>query len=202
MDNIVHEKSEPHSHLRESINAQLVDSFGSDTLSGMPIWRVSWAPSQFEKRYGTWEDYGQGGIFLRRVTEMREMCKYPHLQEHYVLERLVLVPPHQQVELCGARISYEPIHPFWNNKMEPLPPNWEVCQIIVQTIYFRLGKGPDPTAMYDDPEADGNNGLEAKKVRVAKILNSLYGNDTAVSDALTYGTGVFLDSTKQGKLPN
>jgi hypothetical protein len=202
MNNIIHEKSEPHQSLREFINGQLIDSFGKDVVNGLPIWRVSWAPDQFEKRFGTWEDYGQGGVFIKRVTEEREVAKYPHLQKHYVLERLVLVPEEQQNELCGAKISYEPIHPFWDNKTEPLIPNWEVCQIIVQTIYHRLGKGPSPTAQYQDPEADGNNGLEAKKKRVAKIVEGLYGNDTRVTDHLGYGTGVFLDSTKQGGKPN
>jgi len=202
MDNIQRQHSEPTSQLREMINAQLIDSFGTDTLSGLPIWRVSWAPNQFEKRFGTWEDYGQAGIFIRRVTEAREVTKYPHLQKHYVLERLVLVPPIQQEELCGAKISYEPIHPFWDSNTEPLPPNWEVCQFIVQTIYHRLGKGPSPMAEYQDPEADGNNGLEAKKVRLKKIMEGLLGNGTVTSDHLGDGSGVFLDSRKQGKLPN
>ncbi len=200
--NIVNERSQPHKTLVELINQLLIDYYGRDTISGLPIWRVSWAPEQFEKRFGTWEDYGQGGIFLRRVTETREMKKYPHLPEHYILERLVLVPEQQQMELCGAKISYEPIHPFWDNKTNPLPPNWEVCEIIVQTIYHRLGKGPSPTAAYTDPDADGNNGLEAKKLRVQKILAGLYGNETSVTDALGNNSGVFLDSTKQGGKPN
>jgi hypothetical protein len=204
--NIINEKSEPNKHLREQINEQLSNHFGIDTISGLPIWRVSWAPDHWEKRFGVWEDFGQGGIFLRRVTEMREIKKYPHLPNHYVFERLVLVPPQQQKELCGAKISYEPIHPFWDTNGNPLPPNWEVCQIIVQTIYWRLGKGPNPTAQYNDPEADGNNGLEAQKERVRKIKEGLYGNNTAISDALDERTAVFLDERLQmadtGKKPN
>jgi len=198
--NIINERSEPHKSLREFINGQLINHFGIDTISGLPIWRVSWAPSQFEKRFGTWEDYSENQIFLRRVTEVREMKKYPHLREHYVLERLVLVPLEQQMELCGAKISFEPIHPFWDNNTAPLPPNWEVCKLIVDTIYFRIGKGSNP--VYNDPDADGNNGLEAKKQRVQKILDGLYGNETMVGDGLDKGNAVFLDSTKQGSKPN
>jgi hypothetical protein len=195
--NIINEKSEPNKFLRERINQQLIDNFGVDTITGLPIWRVSWAPDHYEKRYGTWEDYGAGDIFIRKVTEMREVPKYPHLSRHYIFERLVLVPPHQQKELCGAQISYEPIHPFWDNNCNPLPPNWEVCQLIVQTIYWKLGKGPSPFAQYKDPDADGNNGLTAQKERLKKIMDGLYGNHTDVSDALSDGTGVFLDSSKK-----
>lgn len=195
--NIIHQKSEPNKFLREQINEQLINHFGMDTLSGLPIWRVSWAPDHYEKRFGTWEDYGQGGIFLKRVTEAREVAKYPHLPRHYVFERLVLVPPNQQKELCGAKISYEPIHPFWDSNTDPLPPNWEVCKFIVDTIYFNLGKGPSPIPKFDDPDADGNNGLEAQKERIKKIKEGLWGNHTAISDALSDKTGVFIDSMKQ-----
>ena len=191
--NIVNEKSEPNKSLREIINVRLIEHFGTDTISCLPIWRVSWAPDHYEKRFGTWEDYASGGIFIRRVTEMREMKKYPHLSKHYVFERLVLVPAEQQKELCGAKISYEPIHPFWDSNTNPLPPNWEVCKIIVDMIHFRLGRGPNPLAI-QDPDADGNNGLEAQKERVKKIMQGLYGNETRVGDHLSDKTGVFLDS--------
>lgn len=203
--NIINEKSEPFKYEREQINIQLINHFGIDTLTSLPMWRVAWAPDHYEKRFGTWEDYGQGGIFLRRVTEMREMRKYPHLPKHYVFERLVLVPESQQKELCGAKISYEPIHPFWDGNTNPLPPKWEVCKFIVDTIHFNLGRGPNPLKI-EDPDADGNNGLEAQKERVQKIMDGLWGNETRTGDHLNAGTGVALDSrlvlTDTGKLPN
>ena len=204
--NIVNEKSEPHKSLREQINEQLINHFGVDTITGLAIWRVSWAPDHFEKRFGIWEDYGQGGIFLRRVVEAREVRKYPHLPEHYIFERLVLVLASQQKELCGAKISYEPIHPFWDSNTNPLPPKWEVCKIIVDTIYFNLGRGPSPVPKFDDPDADGNNGLEAQKERLKVIMDGLYGNETRVGDHLSSRTGVFLDSSLNmsdtGRKPN
>jgi hypothetical protein len=197
--NIIHQKSEPNKFLREQINELLKGHFGIDTITSLPIWRVSWAPDHYEKRYGTWEDYGAGGIFLRRVTEMREVPKYPHLPQHYIFERLVIVPPEQSRELCRAVISYEPIHPFWDSNTDPLPPNWEVCKFIVDTIYAAMGKSS--LRKYVDPDADGNNGLDAQKERLKKIMDGLYGNHTDVSDALGEGSGVFIDSTK-GMKPN
>ena len=197
--NIINEKSEPTKFLREQINELLINHFGIDTISGLPIWRVSWAPDHYEKRFGTWQDY-HGDIYLRTVTEMREVPKYPHLPMHYIFERLVIVPPEQVKELCGALISYEPIHPFWDSNMNPLPPKWEVCKFIVDTIYAAMGKSS--LRKYVDPDADGNNGIEAQKERIKAIRDGLYGNETRVGDHLDSNTGVFLDSTKQGKLPN
>ncbi len=198
LNNTINERSQPDKQLQDFCNSQLIDEFGIEIVNSLPIWRVSWAPEQFEKRFGTWEDY-MGDIFIKEVTEMREVKKYPHLTHHYVLERLVLVPASQQKEMCGAKISYEPIHPFWDNNMNYLPPNWDVCKFIVDTVYAAMGHGS--LKKYVDPDADGNNGLEVKKQRVKRIYDGLYGNETHVTDALGNKTGVFLDSTK-GKLPN
>lgn len=193
--NIVNEKSQPDKHLKDVINNLLINHFGTDTISGLPMWRVSWAPEQFEKRFGVWRDFTPAGIFIHEVIETREVRKYPHLTEHYVLERLVTVPEFQVKELAGAKISYEPIHPFWNGNMEYLPPNFVVCKFIIDTIYAAQGQGS--LKKYVDPDADGNNGLEIKKQRVKQIYDGLYGNETTVTDSLQDGTGVFLDSTKQ-----
>jgi hypothetical protein len=181
--------------LVKQINELLINHFGTDTITGLPIWRVSWAPEQFEKRFATWVDKTPSGIFIREVTEVREVVKYPHLREHYILERLVGVPEYQQAELADAKISYEPMHPFWNGSMKYLPPNWLVCKFIIDTVYAAMGQSS--LRKYVDPDADGNNGLESQKKRVEEIRDGLYGNETAVGDALGYKTGVFLDSTKQ-----
>jgi len=190
----VNEKSQPDKHLAAHINEQLIDSFGVDTISGLPIWRVSWAEDEYEKRYGTWDDYTRNGLYLRTVTEAREIPKYPHLKGRYVLEQLVAVPEFQQKDLCGAKISYEPIHPFWNSQTEYLPPNFIVAKFVIDTIYAAMGKSS--LRKYVDPDADGNNGLEAQKQRIKEIKDGLFGNDTRVTDSLLDGTGVFLDSTK------
>ena len=193
--NIINERSQPDKMLAQQINELLINHFGTDTITGLPIWRVSWAPEQFEKRFGTWIDHTPSGVFIREVTEVREVPKYPHLREHYVLERLVGVPEYQQEELANAKISFEPIHPFWDSSMKYLPPNWMVCKFIIDTVYAAMGQAS--LRKYVDPDADGNNGLESQKKRVEEIRDGLYGNETTVGDALGYKTGVFLDSTKQ-----
>jgi hypothetical protein len=191
---IEHNKSEPDKLLKETINELLKSHFGVDTVTGLPIWRVSWAPDQYEKRHGTWEDYTQGGIYLKTVTETREVPKYPHLRRHYVLEQLVGIPQQNKKELPSSNMSYEPIHPFWDGQMNPLPPKWEVCKFIIDTIHAAMGQGS--LRKYVDPDEE-NNGLEQQNKNVKEIYDGLYGNETATGDALAYGTGVFLDSTKQ-----
>ena len=195
--NIINEKSQPDKHLKDAINNLLINHFGQDTVSELPMWRIAWAPEQFEKRFGLWRDFTTEGLFIKEVTELREVRKYPHLTEHYVLERLVAVPDYQVMELGGAKISYEPIHPFWNGQMEYMPPNFVVSKFIIDTVY--ASQGISSLRKYVDPEADGNNGLEVKKQRVKEIRDGLYGNETAVGDALQYKTGVFLDSTRTMK---
>lgn len=195
--NIINEKSQPDKHLKDAINNLLINHFGQDTVSELPMWRIAWAPEQFEKRFGLWRDFTTEGLFIKEVTELREVRKYPHLTEHYVLERLVAVPDYQVRELGGAKISYEPIHPFWNGQMEYMPPNFVVSKFIIDTVY--ASQGISSLRKYVDPEADGNNGLEVKKQRVKEIRDGLYGNETAVGDALQYKTGVFLDSTRTMK---
>lgn len=193
--NIINQKSEPDKVLKEHINELLINHFGTDTITGLPMWRVSWAPDHFEKRFGKYIDYTESGIFIREVTEVRELPKYPHLQKHYVLEHLVGVPEFQQKELAGAKISYEPMHPFWDNNMEYLPPSFVVSKFIIDTVNAAMGYGS--LKKYIDPDADGNNGLENQRQRVKEIRDGLYGNETHVGDALSSKTGVFLDSTKQ-----
>lgn len=193
---ITHERTgEPAKVLKEMINNLLIDKFGIDTVTGLPMWRVSWAPDQYNKRRGTFNDFTEGGIFIRQVTEVREVPKYPHLGGLYVLEHLMGIPSVNANELPTASLSYECMHPYMHGiDGRYLPPNWLFTEWVVDCYYAGIGKSS--LYKYVDSEVDGNNGLEAKKQRVDEIYKYLYGNETQVSDALAYGNGVFIDSTK------
>lgn len=198
---IYHESSEPNKDLRERFNALLADKFGIDSITGLPMWRISWAQDHYNKMYGTFNDFTREGIFLRTVTEVREIPKYPHLKGLYILELLQIIPDVNMRDLPTGRLSYECMHPYMHAVTEKyLPPNWLFTEWVIDCYYAGIGK--QSLHKYVDPEADGNNGLEESKRRCQEIMNYLYGNDTEVSDALTYGNGVFLDSRKQGSTPN
>ena len=86
----------------DSINKQLVDHFGTDTITGLAMWRVVFSEDQFEKRLGTYDDFTPSGIYLRTVTEVREVPKYRQwIKRKYVLENLVLIPDINKKELPG-----------------------------------------------------------------------------------------------------
>lgn len=190
---IIHERSEPAADIRESYNKRLIEKYGIDTITNLPMWRVSWAPSQFVKQFGTYRDFTEGGIFIREVTETREVPKYDYLHPLYVLELLQIVPLVNQIEMPTQTLSYECMHPYMHAVNQTyLPPNWEFTEWVVD-CYFAL-KGKQSLRRYVSDEGtevpSGLKGSEAKRKRVQSIYDYLYGNETSTGDALAYGTGV------------
>ena len=180
---------EPDKHLRDVINELLITHFGTDTVTGLPMWRVSWSEDQFERRLGEYEDYTDGGIYLRTVTEVREVPKYRQwIVRKYVLEQLVGIPPQNQAELPDSKMSYEPMWTFENGKGEYLPPSFEASKFVIDSVNAAIGK--QSMHKYNDPDADGADGLEAKKKRVDKLTEELFGEDSGLGGAVVYGEGV------------
>jgi hypothetical protein len=163
----------------ETINRQLIDLFGVDTITGDPIWRVVWSENQFEKRL---MDTTDSGLSLLR-PEVRLVPKYRQwIKEKYVLERLVLIPEINIPELPSTKTSYEPIFVFSDKHDNYLPPRIDVAKIVIDTVYAAQGKSS--LAKYTD------NPDEEQRKSVEDIYEYLYGDETDVTDALRYKTGV------------
>lgn len=172
----------------ESLNQQLIDLYGIDTINGLAIWRIVWSEDQFEKRLGTYDDFS-GHIFLRTVREVREVPKYRQwIRECYVLEQLTIVPEIQADQLPTNKISYEPMFPFQRNSGESLPPRIDVCKIVIDSVY--AAKGKSSLSKYTDPRDDSNNGLEARANDLRKTQEELFGGESDIADALHFGEGV------------
>lgn len=170
----------------EQINASLIDLYGVDISSGDPIWRVVWSEVQFEKRLGTYRDFTQSGLFIREVTEVREVPKYRQwIKEKWVLERLVAIPDMNLPELPAIKVSYEPLFIFENARGEGLPPKLEVCQIVIDTVYAAQGK--TSLKKYVDEEAKND---PKRKIAVDKIYEELFGEETEITDALAARTAI------------
>ena len=131
-------------------------------------------------------NYSDAGIQLLH-SEVRLLPKYKQwIQNKFVLERLTVVPEVNSNELI-EKISYEPIYVFENSKGEALPPKFEAAKFIIDSLNAAMGReslGPK----YVDPEKD--NPIEQQAERVKKLEEELFGNETNVTDALTYGHGV------------
>lgn len=90
------------------INKWLLLSYGMDS-NDRANFRLVWGPSQWENRWGTFEDW-QGRIFIRRFIGVRNLPKYQEHGDKYILEKLVV--NYQPDILVGVIFSYEPIWVF------------------------------------------------------------------------------------------
>ena len=171
----------------ESINKQLERLFGVDTVSGRPMWRIVWSEEQFEKRLGTFDDYTPEGIYLRTVTEVREVPKYRQwIKERFVLENLVIVPDVNSGDLPMEKVSYEPKWVFETQRGEYLPPRMDASKLIIDTIYAAMGKST--LAKYKD---HGEN-PEEYNARIQKLQEDMFGNETATGDALAHKQAIIV----------
>jgi hypothetical protein len=176
----------------ENINNQLLDLFGIDTISGEPIWRVVFSEEQFEKRHGTYDDYTPNGLFIRTVTEVREVPKYRQwVQEKYVLERLVVIPAIDMPELPVTKTSYEPIFVFQDGNDNYLPPKLEIAKFVIDSIYSAQ-YGTKNLARYKDSETDNETHIEMKKKRVDDIIEYLYGDESGLMGTTLTGESVIV----------
>jgi len=150
----------------ETINRQLVDHFGVDTVTGQPMWRLVWANNVLEKRLMTHTD---SGIELLHPS-VREVRKYQNVKDRYVLERLIGLDPISSVEYGGDQIYYYPMWTFQDRFGRYLPPFFDGCKFIVDGVYAKEGK-VNISALYNDPEADP----ETKRKRVDALIEELFG---------------------------
>ena len=170
----------------DSINSQLKELYGVDTVGGDVMWRISWSEDQFEKRLGTYSDYTREGIYLRTVTEVREVPKYRQwIQQKYVLERLVAIPDISQDELPTTKLSYEPMYVFESAQGVPLPPRLDVCRIIIDTVYSAMGK--TNMAKYKDDFSKYTP--EAQEKRIEEIMAYLW-DSSDISESLHQREGI------------
>lgn len=186
------------------INDRLKHHFGIDTITGAIIWRIVFSEDQYEKRLGTYDDYSRGGIYLRTVTEVREVPKYRQwIQKKYVLERLVVVPEQNQKELPTSKISYEPLWVFEDKDGNYLPPKWEAAKFIIDTVMAaeiaaREGRGGQLRKYIDDESSqEASEALKAK--RVADIEEALWGDQSAFHGQTADGTMVTIDKVFEKK---
>src|SRR5213592_991602 len=185
----------------KSINQQLIDEFGIDTITGLPIWRVVFSEDQFEKRLGTYDDFLPGtNIYLRTITEVRLVPKYRQwVHQKYVIERLVLVPDINERELPTSKLSYEPIYVFQTGSGAYLPPKFEAAKFIIDSVYAAQGKSN--LAKYKDPDAGlKTDDLIAKKAaEIDELQSELFGNETFTGDAIAHGEAVIVPRNYEKK---
>lgn len=162
----------------ESINEKLLNEYGTE-FGNAPRFRVVFSEDQYEKR---WTDFTDEGFELLH-PEIRLLPKYKQwIREKYILERLV--PIVGETDLI-TKTSYEPAWIFQDKHGNYLPPFFEGCKHIIESLYSAIDKARTFTKYKDK-----NVSPEEKLTEIKKIENELFGNETDVTDALHYGSGV------------
>ena len=176
----------------ESLNRQLIDLYGIDTITGQAMWRIVWSEDQFEHRLGTYDDYTPSGIYLRTVTEVRYVKKYPWIKEKYTLERLVVIPEVSMPELPATKTSYEPMYPFQTASGQYIPPSLISSRFIIDTVLAAQGK--KSLAKYKDPASGitGEENIELKNKEIDVLQKELFGNESPVGDALAHKEAIIV----------
>jgi hypothetical protein len=171
-----------------TLNQRLIDYFGK-TDSDEPIWRIIWSDDQYEKRLS---EYTIEGLRLIH-PKVQELPKYSYVKERYILERLVLVPEINQDELPSAKISYEPMWVWENNKGNFVYPSWQAIEHVISCIYAAIGKH-NSGMRYKDPDAglSTKDLVEKEADRIRQIQEDLFGNETDATDALSSREGVIV----------
>lgn len=176
----------------ESLNKQLIDLYGIDTVTGLPIWRIVWSEDQFEKRMGTYDDYTKGGLYIRTVTEVREVPKYRQwIQQKFILERLVIVPIQNEKELIDNKLSYEPIWTFEDKRGNALPPKIQASKFIIDSIYAAQYSNHN-LARYSDPDNCQEAQIENKKERINNLMEELYGDESNLMGTTISGESIIV----------
>ena|SRR5438067_1592712 len=184
------------------INKRLISEFGLE-FNGQPRWRVVFSDDQYEKRWTEFTDEG----FQLLCPEVRLLPKYKHyLKGVYILERLVPVSkPTDLVE----KISYEAAWVFLDHNRNYLPPFFDGCKFVIESVYSAISKKGNHVK-YKDVKMSS----EEKELELIKIQNKLFGNETSTTDSLHYKEGVVnpydsktaskteLELAKQMEIPN
>jgi len=121
-------------HEVDLINAKLREKYGYID-ERHPNFRVVWSNDQQEWRKGTFRDF-YGSVFLREVFETRNVSKYLHFKDRWVLEKFFPVKHGTIPELPGITHSYEPLFVFHSASGVYLPPVYYVCEAIINTYLF------------------------------------------------------------------
>lgn len=172
----------------ESINEKLLNEYGTE-FGNSPKFRVVFSEDQFEKRFTDYTDEG----FELLTPEVRLLPKYKQfIREKYILERLI--PVVGETDLV-TKVSYEPAWVFQDKNGKYLPPFFEGCRHVIESMFQAIGRAGTFTRYKDK-----NISPEERQIELKKVTDQLFGNETEVGDHLKYGTGVTVDKESESKL--
>lgn len=174
----------------ERINKRLRDQYGIED-TGESTWRVVFSEDEIEKKLSNFTDEG----FELLTPIVVERPKYRQwINQKYVLERATPVLNERDRVILDKKYSYEPVWVFEDNHGKPLPPKWEAIVVIINTIHKNAAQAVG--VKYKDPESNKDEALEQKEIRLQKLQEDLFGNETEVGDALAHKQAIVVPGPK------
>lgn len=162
----------------ESINQRLLDTYGRPIDDERAKFRVVWSDDQLEKR---WVTHTKDGFELLQPI-VKEVPKYKqYIRHRYILERLQ--PIVGETDLT-EKVCYEIVWNFSDKNGKYVPPWFEACRHIIDNILNNMAV-KSYYAKYKD-----NMSKEQYLADLQKMEDELFGNETDVTDALTYGSAI------------
>jgi len=169
--------------LLKEVNDLLASELGPSPF-GVPNFRIIWSTNLTEKRFGTFSDF-YGKIFVRQVTEVRDVLKYPFDQDRWILERVQSSVGNK--ELMGD-YSYEPIYVFKDEHGLYLP----LARRPVEVLIHRIKNPLTPSQIKAVLEKRLEDEEEAEVEAFLAIIQ-----EAGRSPMFAYEDSVFMDSTKR-----
>ncbi len=123
-------------------------------IYGDPIFRVVFSDDEVESRHGTYRDYS-GKIFVREVTEVRVVQKYPYIKSKWILERWAPGELSHHKDLVTVKDGvYVCVYIFQDLQFGYLPPLLKVAEIVINHLLHPRTKGE---ALSQDKEIEERN---------------------------------------------
>lgn len=162
------------------LNRKIEDNYGQ--LENRARYRLVWSEDEFEHRLGTYRDYTSNGLFIREVTEVREVPKYKQWinPPTFVLERLTPYTETNHEGTMIGKLGYEPLHVFSQKLDRNDVPIFGAVKYLIEVV-IEGTKSPDTFVKYKDTS---ERALQESRIEVEKIMEQLFGNESDITDAL------------------
>lgn len=175
----------------DKINYKLQRAFGTEMQAGDRVsWRVVFANDELEQRLMSHSDTGMALIH----PEVREVKKYTGVDYRgfYILERLI--PNVGRLDVSGeigttdivGKVTYFPAWVFRDKNHNYLPPTFDMCVFIIESVLAAANSKPGTHVKYKDPALDP----EFRKKELNLMVEKLFGDESEVADALHYQQGI------------
>jgi len=180
----------------ESINTQLREMYGIETETSNQMWRVVWAPDQFEMRV---DNVTPGGVELL-FPELQKFKKYAWIPDKWILENLVLISD----EMGNFKKSYECIWKFEDRFKKPVQPEFWACQFVIDLVNAAKTGNPINARKYFDPtvSSDPKEQIAINKQRIDLLVEQLFGDESDLMLRTVTGEAIAMPQNykKQGEV--